>query len=65
MIAEAVKARRDLCKAFSDIIAELSFLEVPEDQEQALLQATVEFNKNSNKIMEGLKVGLTGSELDF
>ena len=52
IIAEAVKARTDLCKAFSDIIAELSSLEVPEDQEQALLQATVEFNKSSSKIME-------------
>ena len=52
IIAEAVKARTDLCKAFSDYNTELSTLIVPEDHEQALLQATVEANKSSNKIME-------------
>ena len=52
MCREAVKARADLCKALTEVIAELTSLDVPADQDQALLQAVVEFNKTSNRIME-------------
>ena len=49
---DAVKARADLCKALSEIISELTCLEVPATQEQALLLSVSKFNKSSIKTLE-------------
>ena len=62
-IAEATKTRSELCKAYFTIISKLSFLEVPEDHEQALFLAIVEANKNSDRILERTEESKSKSDL--